>query len=533
MRGCMIRLLVVASLLATGLVAQEPEAAKPMSEPEFLSLVQAKTPLEEIVAEVQARGIAFRVTPDLEETLKKMKAKNMEDLLEALTAPATVEIHTNVPGARVTLDAEERGSVSPEGELVLTGVPAGRHLVRLQAEGHVSDRVDIFLKPGGTQRVEMELTSAIMSKPGPLGRQVSVQAGTAEDSALVELEFVKDPQARAQKLQDLIQRYNHSPLALLAYGMLQQTYLTNGQYDEAIAAGEEILQRDPQNFAARMRSARACRGKGELEAAFDYAAQARQQVEELRAAPAPAGTAPDAWEREKTSLLEEAEGELGNLAYDLFLAASAEPDPARKSAFLEKFVELFPQSDYSPQAFVSLAVAYQQQGKAEKMLVWADKALEANPNEPVALVLVSDALSDRGQRLDQARELGTRLLDLLTNEPEKVRPQGLSDEQWAAQRQLWEGLAHSALGQVLLHEENTEEALGELRAASPALKGEKQLYARNLYRLGFAYAKLGGIQNMERAREVLNELVELGTAYAPPGRDLLQRVNQALAKAGR
>jgi hypothetical protein len=105
----------------------------------------------------------------------------------------------------------------------------------------------------------------------------------------------------------------------------------------------------------------------------------------------------------------------------------------------------------------------------------------------------------------------------------------LGDEQWAQQQKLWEGIAHSALGQVFLHQKKTTEAIAEFRAGMPFLKDQPQYYARNLWRLGFTYAGLGGRGNMEQARSVLSELVQFGTAFAPPARELLSKVEAALA----
>ncbi|MFQ5664464.1 MAG: hypothetical protein ACE5HL_11610 [Terriglobia bacterium] len=534
-------LLLLGLLGTVGLAAQEPPVAKPLTQATFIRLVNEMAneniSLEEIVAQVRARGIAFQLTPELEEGLKKLEGG--DELVKVLTEPATVELHANVPGAEVSVDGEKRDPVSLQGQLVLGGLTPGRHLIQLRAAGYVGTRIDVFLKPGETRRVEVELGTAVVATPGPLGVRVNVQAGTPEDRALVELEFVKDPEERRERLQSMIERDADSPLALLAYGMLQETYLEAEQFDASLAAGEEVLRRDPRNLPARVHQALAYLGRGEPEEAFESAGRARRLVEDLRAAPAPTGTAPETWEDQKQRLIDGAGRQLNNLAYALFVGTGQVQEPARKIALLERFLALFPQSDYRRLVFANLAFAHQQQGNPEKVLEWGGRALDANPDEPSMLVLVADVLSERRQQLNRARELATRLLDLLQTQAEKVRPPGWADEQWAAQKQLWEGLGHSILGYVLLLEgaaqpasekAKTQQAIQEFRAANPLLQGQAQLYARNLYRLGFAHAKLG---ELPQAREALAEVMKLETPYRQLARPLLEKVEQRLKRRGR
>lgn len=526
-------LLLLVCFLSAASAAQE--AAKPMSEAELVQLVQAKTPAEQVVAQIRARGIAFKPSPQLEATLTTLKAK--PEIWQALTAPASVELQANVAGAEVVVDREKRGALPPQGPLVLSDLAAGPHVIRVQAEGYVADSTEVFLKPGERRPLRMELKESVAAVPGPLGIRVNVQAGTAEDAALAEMEFVKETDARVTALQKFIEGHQSSPVALLAYAQLQDTYLSAKRYDESLAAGEELLRRDPRNFAARLREVYAYIGKGELEKAFDVTAQALKVVEEARTAAAPEGTPTESWESEKARLLENVQGDLSSLTYNLFLAISEVSDAARQVPLLERFNELFPQSPYRRQSYVLLALACQKLGNAEKMLAWADEALKADPDQPSMLILVADVLSER--RLSSqaaptaedlkgyahARELANHLLDLLANQPDKVRPPGLSDEQWQPLQQSWEGIAHGALGQVLMQEEKTAEAIKEFQAAVPLLKGQTVLYARNLYRLGFAYAKLG---DLRQARDVLTEGAALDTPYRQPIRDLLGKVQAKL-----
>ena len=520
------RLLVIALLVWFALPAahgQEPD--RPMSEAEFISLVNAKTPEDKLIETVRARGVTFKPSAALDEGLRKLKFTR---LLTALTEPATLEITVSVPGAEVLVDAEKRAAVSPDGRAVVGGIAPGEHSLDVRAGDYVDANQKLFLKPGETQRLEIALRAAVSLTSGPLGSRVSVQAGTPADAALAQLEFATTPEDRVEMLTKLVKEFASSPLAFEGYRLLQGTYLEMNRYDESLAAGDEILKRDPKNFSARVRQAHAYFGKGEAENALKAADEARALLDAVGTAVPPMGADPAAWQREKEELVETARNEWNGLAYSAYVGLSQVADPGEKRALLEHYLHIFPQSAYRPAALGLLALTAQQMGDAEGMMRYANLGLEANPDSPMLLILVSDVLSERGQELARARGLATRLLDLLKSSPDKVRPEGLSDEQWAAQREVWEGLTRSILGQILLREKDTGAAIREFRAAMPLLQSQPLLSARNLYRLGFTLASIGGRENLQEAQRLLTEVVQSQTPYASLARDLLAKVQAKL-----
>ncbi|MGH9814332.1 MAG: PEGA domain-containing protein, partial [Candidatus Acidiferrales bacterium] len=161
-----VRVLLLVALLvpATAALAQEEGQPSPISEAEFISLVNAKTPPEQLVADIRARGISFKLTPELEEGLKGAKVK--KEVIDVLRARATLEIHANVGGAEVTLDAQPHAKLSADGSLLVPDLESGTHLVRLRAEGFVPAQASVFLKPEETKRLEMTLTAAVSTTAG-------------------------------------------------------------------------------------------------------------------------------------------------------------------------------------------------------------------------------------------------------------------------------------------------------------------------------------------------------------------------------
>jgi len=522
------KLLVVALLVFLALpAARGQESDRPLSEAELISLVNAKTLEDRLIELVRKRGVAFKPSAALDEGLRKLK---LTRLLATLTEPGTLEVTVNVPGADVLVDGEKRGAAGPDGRALVSDVAPGEHSLDVRADSYVDASQKLLVKPGETRRLELTLRAAVSLTPGPLGSRVSVQAGTPADAALAGLEFARSGDQRIEMLKKLVAEFASSPLALLGYGMLQEAYLDEQQYDDSLAAGEEVLKRDPKSFSARVRQAHAYLGKGEAENALKAADEARTLLDAVALAVPPMGGDAEAWRREKQQAEEDARNQWNGLAYSAYVGLSQVADPGAKRALLEHYLHIFPQSPYRADALGTLAQACLQLGDAEAMMGYADDGLAASPDSPMLLMLVSDVLSERGQELGRARELATRLLTLLTDTPDKVRPEGSSDEQWAVQRQVWEGLAHSILGQIFLHEKDTGAALREFRAATPLLKDQPPLYARNLYRLGFTLASLGGRENLQEAQRLLAEVVQSQSPYAAPARDILAKVEAALRR---
>ncbi|MGH9804701.1 MAG: tetratricopeptide repeat protein [Candidatus Acidiferrales bacterium] len=527
----MASVLLILALSAAPAVRAQTET-KPLTDIEFVNMVNAKVPAADIIAQIHARGINFEVSAQMEADLQQVEGGPA--LLAAMKEPATLEVKVNVAGAEVAVDGEPRGTTPADAPLVVAGLKPGKHLVRAQADRHVGERTEVFLKPGETRAVAVSLLAAVEANPGLLGTEVNVRAGTKEDALVSRLDSISDPGARARQVQDMIREYGESPLALMGYGMLQTAYIEQNNFDDALAAGQEVLRRDPDNFRAQLRNTRALLGKGELDAAFESLGAARRLLEQGRERAADLSSRSTIEQNQAKQALEGGERALASLSYDFYAASAQLADPARKVAMLERFLEQFPSGDYTQQVLINLAYAYQQTGDAARSLATANRALEANPREASMMVLVADSLSDRGQELGRARQLATDLLDVL--EDPAAMPGGMAEEQWAGLRPLWQGTAHSILGQVLMHEETaqkpagmskTRQAVEEFLAAKPLLKEQAQIYARNLFRLGFAYAKLG---ELVPARDALNEVIALGTPYTPHAQDLLGKVGAAMQR---
>ena len=77
----------------------------------------------------------------------------------------------------------------------------------------------------------------------------------------------------------------------------------------------------------------------------------------------------------------------------------------------------------------------------------------------------------------------------------------------------------SALGQVDIAKKDNLAAVKNLSAAAPLLKANAAIYARNQYRLGFAYLNL---KKPAEAKQALAEAASVDSPYKGPAQDKLK-----------
>ena len=123
------------------------------------------------------------------------------------------------------------------------------------------------------------------------------------------------------------------------------------------------------------------------------------------------------------------------------------------------------------------------------------------------LLLCSDYYSEKGEQLDKAEAYAKKAVAVLQT---AVKPEGVTDEQWAQQKALQKGLALSSLGQVNIQKKDNAQAAENLKAAAPLLKPDDGSYARNQYRLGFALLNLK--RNAE-AKEAFTQAASVNSPY--------------------
>lgn len=357
-----------------------------------------------------------------------------------------------------------------------------------------------------------------------LGRLATLAAGSPADRAFAAIENEADNAKKIEMLEKFAQQFL-GEARLLGYRRLQAGYLQRGELDKSILIGLAALRLDPSDFASWTNLARAFVQKQDVAQAFHYGTQAASLIERLKAMGPPEGTAPNLWENHKANLLDQHQADYQYLEYTLFQLASQQPDAVAQGELFERYIEAFPNSASTVAAFQACFAAYGRAGNADKILEVGESALAAKPDNLLVNLLLADSLSEVGKHLERAEALALRLPELADK---AVRPENQTEEQWTQQKNTWKGLADSIQGQVLMHRDKVAEAAAKFTEAEPLLAAAPVVArARNLFRLGFAYARLG---RLDPARRYLTQVVVMESPYKGMAEEVLKKVEEARAK---
>jgi tetratricopeptide (TPR) repeat protein len=351
---------------------------------------------------------------------------------------------------------------------------------------------------------------------GQIGKNVPVPAGSDADKQLKAINAANDPAEKLKLIDAFAQAHADGDFAILADEQYVNYYLNAKQYDKAFEYGDKLFALDPDNYQNALNMVRAANEKGDNAKAVQYAEKAGMIVQKYKAAPAPSGTTDDAWSAQKKQTLAGLQEDQDYVEKSYVSAAYRETDPAQKAAALSKFAKIFPDSGNAGQAGMMAAFAYQQAQKRPEMQAAASAALAKDPNNIAMLILLADDYAENNEQLDKATEYAKKAAGLCDT---AKKPDGVSDADWQSQITLQKGLALSALGEVNLQKKQNAQAADSLKQAAPLLKSNAVSYARNQYRLGFAYINL---KNSAGARQAFTDAASVDSPYKGPAQEKLK-----------
>lgn len=370
------------------------------------------------------------------------------------------------------------------------------------------------------------LLSAAATASAQIGKSVSVSAGTPEDKALTEIYGAPDGPEKVALLDKFMADFGKGDMELLADQLYVQTYLAQKNYAKVYGFASKALALDPSNLSAAVSMVHAAEEQGDAKKLYDAGDKVAEIIAQYKNSPAPEGTSPEQWAQQKTANMNNAQGDVGYVEYALVNAAYKTTNPVARAALFERYVTSFPDSSYTTTVREQTAIAYQQAQDTPKMLDTAQRILVVDPNNISMLLLLSDYWTENGKELDKAAADAQLALDLLG---QAKKPDNLSDDQWQQQVSVEKGLAYSAIGEVNVNKERNQPAVDAFKQASPLLKSNTVLYARNLYRLGFTLAKM---QRIPEARAALTEAVSINSPYKSKAQETLNKIGGSTAGKG-
>jgi tetratricopeptide (TPR) repeat protein len=352
-----------------------------------------------------------------------------------------------------------------------------------------------------------------------LVKSTGVPSGSDEDKALEAISAATDPAQKLVLIDKFMADFGQGNYAILANDLYVSYYSDLKNYAKMAEYSQKILAIDPENFNAALHLVRANSELGDNAGLFAAGEKMSGILTRYKAQTPPADTDAGSWNlRHQQSLADQKDQitYVQNLMVNVGYKTQA---PAERAAFAERFVAAYPDSPYAAACQDLAAYAYQAMQNNDKMIATANKSLAMNPNDIDMLILLADYYSDRGLELDKADTFAKKAIDLMAS---AKKPEGMTDDQWKSRAALQTGIAWSAEGQVLINKNDLPGAAAAFQKASPLLKSEKTYYARNLYRLGFTYARQ---KKVPEATAALNEVISMDTPFKVPAQQTLQQLN--------
>ena len=360
------------------------------------------------------------------------------------------------------------------------------------------------------------LLSATSISAQQIGKYVPVSAGSEADHAMTEINATGDPAQKLALIDKFAAGTGQGDMAIVADELYVNYYLAQKQYDKVFEYGDKIFAIDPGNFQNAMNMIRAASEKGDTEKLLAYGEKTQGILTAYKASPAPSGVAADTWELQKTHTIENNQDNIRYVQQAVYNGAYQTQEPAKRADELLHFAKIFPDSEYALTALGVAASSYQQAQNAPKMLEVANALLAKDPKNLGMLLLVSDYYGEKGEQLDKAEAYAQKAAALADSAP---RPENVTEDQWTQQTALQKGLALSTLGQVNLQKKNNTQAIQNFQAAAPLLKSNDVGYARNAYRLGFAFINL---RKIPEAKAAFTQAASVNSPYKQPALDKIK-----------
>lgn len=348
--------------------------------------------------------------------------------------------------------------------------------------------------------------------------KIIISAGTPEDQALQAISNEADAQKRTAMLQEFVQKFAANANAV-AYGnwQLAQLSLAAGDSAKALEYGDKALAAMPDVVEILQSQVDVAQQLKAYDKVVEYATQGATVIHSIGKQPKPENFSAEDWKSQLEGQKKALQPNYDYFEVAAYNAIAAEQDARKRLAMVERYTSAFPDSKFSEQTAALGIVSLQQMQNWAGLADFADKAVAANPNNVLVLAAVSSALANdpRGAHLAKAAGYARKAIELAKAE---------SDD---PQVRKTAGVAHSALGYVLLRQEKYAAAIPELRAAVTILRDSPQDLQEALFRLGFAYVKT---ERAADATQALTQASGIPGPYQEMARDLLAKVKAARAR---
>jgi tetratricopeptide (TPR) repeat protein len=359
-----------------------------------------------------------------------------------------------------------------------------------------------------------------------LGKNILIPAGSEVDRQMNAIN-ASDPSQKLQLLDEFSKAHPDGDYQIVADEQYVNYYINAKQYDRAFEYGDKLFALDPDNFQNALNMVRAANEKGDTDKLFTYGEKAMSIVQRFKGSTAPAGTTADTWEQSKADKLASQKDNLDYIQQSLVSAAYNIKDPAKKANYFERIAKMYAGTPEATQALTMAAFSYQQAQERAKMQAAANAVLAKDPDNIGMLLLLADDYSEKNEQLDKAESYAKKASTLADS---AKKPESVTEVQWKEENSVQKGLALSALGQINLEKKLNVQAVDYLTKAAPLLKSNAASYARNQYRLGFAYVNL---KKNPEAKQAFTDAASVDSPYKGPAQKKLSELGNAKPAANK
>jgi len=341
-------------------------------------------------------------------------------------------------------------------------------------------------------------------------KTIVIAAGTPEDKALQAITAESNAQKRITMLQQFVTDYaGNADLAAYGNWQLAQAFQAEGDNNKALAFGEKAVAGAPGSLDILVSVCGIADAAKEYEKVVEFASLGGTTYNSIASQSKPASTSPEDWANEIARQQASAKQSYDYLEVAGYNAISAEQDGKKRLQMIERYTPAFPTSQFQ-ESISQLAMAAMQNDRPAA-IKFGEKMLTRNPNSVPTLLMLANFYMEDPQTLAQATTYAGKAVKL-TN---------VSDQKTT---KLAAGMARSTYGFALLQGNKAAAAVPELKDAVELLADNEPVRAEALYRLGFAYAKLG---NTAEAKVALDKCLAINGPYQKYATDLIETMKKA------
>jgi tetratricopeptide (TPR) repeat protein len=202
--------------------------------------------------------------------------------------------------------------------------------------------------------------------------------------------------------------------------------------------------------------------------------------------------------------------------YNAYISATGQTDPASKAAALEAFVQQYPNSVVKEDALEGAMAAYQQAGNMAKVNDAANRVLQINPNNVLALFVQVYAKglaaqqnpASAQQNQGEAAQLAQRGLSALSS---RTKPEGMSQADFDKQQKLFTAVFNGAIGANALNQKDYATAQ---KTFTEAVK-QNPADVQSIYQLAISYLSVPKQQRTDEQSLSGLWFIARATALAP------------------